>query len=212
MPELDTIRGLAILGVVFYHGFYWTRDLSAYSPWERMFLKTMSVGQYGVNLFFCAFRISNHRDFAEHAGTQRLLQTLLFAEGAANSSRLLPDAADSGGLPADQQGLLVDELVVLFQSFRLVRHFHVLYGALVACRGGAFLSGVADGGKKNESTRIIGAGGVPVGYFTRAPVLVQPGSHEIWSAWGRMFVLHMELLRWIGAGSVDGDFGTTHER
>jgi peptidoglycan/LPS O-acetylase OafA/YrhL len=52
MPELDTIRGLAILGVVFYHGFYWARDLSAYSPWERIFLKTMSVGQYGVNLFF----------------------------------------------------------------------------------------------------------------------------------------------------------------
>src|SRR5258708_30548601 len=52
MPELDAIRGLAILGVVFYHGFYWARDLSAYSPWQRVFLKTMSVGQYGVNLFF----------------------------------------------------------------------------------------------------------------------------------------------------------------
>jgi len=52
MPELDAIRGLAILGVVFYHAFYWARDLSAYSPWQRIFLKTMSVGQYGVNLFF----------------------------------------------------------------------------------------------------------------------------------------------------------------
>jgi len=52
MPELDTIRGLAILGVVFYHGFYWARDLSAYSSWQRVFLKSMSVGQYGVNLFF----------------------------------------------------------------------------------------------------------------------------------------------------------------
>ena len=52
MPELDTIRGLAILGVVFYHGFYWARDLSPYSRWQQIFLKTMSVGQYGVNLFF----------------------------------------------------------------------------------------------------------------------------------------------------------------
>ncbi len=52
MPELDAIRGLAILGVLFYHGFYWTRDLSLYGFWQRIFLKTMSVGQYGVNLFF----------------------------------------------------------------------------------------------------------------------------------------------------------------
>lgn len=52
MPELDAIRGLAILGVVFYHGFYWTRDLTVYSFWQRVFLKTMSAGQYGVNLFF----------------------------------------------------------------------------------------------------------------------------------------------------------------
>jgi peptidoglycan/LPS O-acetylase OafA/YrhL len=52
MPELDTIRGLAILGVIFYHGFYWAHDLAAYSPWQRLFLKAMSVGQYGVNLFF----------------------------------------------------------------------------------------------------------------------------------------------------------------
>jgi hypothetical protein len=37
MPELDTIRGLAILGVVFYHGFYWARDLNAYSSGQRTF-------------------------------------------------------------------------------------------------------------------------------------------------------------------------------
>jgi peptidoglycan/LPS O-acetylase OafA/YrhL len=52
MPELDAIRGLAILGVVCYHGFYWAVALDAYSSWQRIFLKTMSVGQYGVNLFF----------------------------------------------------------------------------------------------------------------------------------------------------------------
>jgi peptidoglycan/LPS O-acetylase OafA/YrhL len=52
MPELDTIRGLAILGVVFYHGFYWARELNGYSSGQRIFLKLMAAGQYGVNLFF----------------------------------------------------------------------------------------------------------------------------------------------------------------
>lgn len=52
MPELDTIRGLAILGVLLYHGFYWTRDLRLYTPWQRHFLTLMAPGQFGVNLFF----------------------------------------------------------------------------------------------------------------------------------------------------------------
>ncbi len=52
MPELDTIRGLAIVGVLVYHGFYWARDLSIYTPWQRRFLLLMAPGQFGVNLFF----------------------------------------------------------------------------------------------------------------------------------------------------------------
>ena len=52
MPELDTIRGLAILGVLLYHGFYWARDLGLYTPWQRHFFTLMAPGQFGVNLFF----------------------------------------------------------------------------------------------------------------------------------------------------------------
>jgi peptidoglycan/LPS O-acetylase OafA/YrhL len=52
MPELDTIRGLAILGVLLYHGLCWARDFSVYAPWQRAVLKLASPGQYGVNLFF----------------------------------------------------------------------------------------------------------------------------------------------------------------
>jgi len=52
MPELDTIRGLAILGVLFYHGLYWARDLSVYAPWQRRILTLAAPGQFGVNLFF----------------------------------------------------------------------------------------------------------------------------------------------------------------
>ena len=52
MPELDTIRGLAILGVLLYHGFYWQIDLSHYSRTARLLCTSMWVGRLGVNLFF----------------------------------------------------------------------------------------------------------------------------------------------------------------
>ena len=52
MPELDTVRGLAILLVLFYHGFYWQTDLTLYSPFERLFIIAMWAGRLGVNLFF----------------------------------------------------------------------------------------------------------------------------------------------------------------
>jgi peptidoglycan/LPS O-acetylase OafA/YrhL len=52
MPELDTIRGLAILGVLFYHALYWGRDLSVFPAWQHHILYAASLGQFGVNLFF----------------------------------------------------------------------------------------------------------------------------------------------------------------
>ena len=52
MPELDTIRGLAILAVLLYHGLYWQVDLSHFSRVERLFLTSMWMGRLGVDLFF----------------------------------------------------------------------------------------------------------------------------------------------------------------
>ena len=52
MPELDSIRGIAILAVVIYHGFYWQVDLTAFSRWERILLTLAWPGRLGVNLFF----------------------------------------------------------------------------------------------------------------------------------------------------------------
>lgn len=52
MPELDSIRGLAILGVVFYHGLYWARDSSPFTSVQKHVLFLISPGQFGVNLFF----------------------------------------------------------------------------------------------------------------------------------------------------------------
>ena len=52
MPELDAVRGAAILMVLFYHGFYWGIDLSQLPPVEKYLLEAMHVGKLGVNLFF----------------------------------------------------------------------------------------------------------------------------------------------------------------
>lgn len=52
MPELDTIRGIAILMVFFFHGF---EDFTAGTnapAWQRLFLSGVSFGWMGVNVFF----------------------------------------------------------------------------------------------------------------------------------------------------------------
>jgi len=52
MPELDSIRGIAILAVLFYHGFFWQTNLSTLTGSTRLFISAMWIGRLGVNLFF----------------------------------------------------------------------------------------------------------------------------------------------------------------
>lgn len=52
MPELDTVRGLAILGVFLYHALWALPDTAKFSTPVRMLLKMLWFGHFGVNLFF----------------------------------------------------------------------------------------------------------------------------------------------------------------
>jgi len=52
MPELDTIRGIAVLGVMLLHAFYWQYSGLSFGPWPRRFLAATQPGWMGVNLFF----------------------------------------------------------------------------------------------------------------------------------------------------------------
>ena len=52
MPELNSLRGIAVLMVMLYHGFYWGLDLTRFAPAKRLFLTTAWSGRLGVNLFF----------------------------------------------------------------------------------------------------------------------------------------------------------------
>src|SRR2546430_922861 len=52
MPELDSVRGIAILAVVFYHGFFWSNNLAGLSGVARHFVSLTRFGWLGVQLFF----------------------------------------------------------------------------------------------------------------------------------------------------------------
>ena len=52
MPELDSVRGLAILLVVFYHGYFWTYNTIGLHGFAKAFVEATRPGWLGVNLFF----------------------------------------------------------------------------------------------------------------------------------------------------------------
>jgi len=52
MPELDMLRGLAVLGVLLLHGFYWAFGSRSFGPWTSKFMEATRFGWTGVNLFF----------------------------------------------------------------------------------------------------------------------------------------------------------------
>ncbi len=54
MPELDSIRGLAILMVIAFHAFYSQPDNipQTFTRVQNLFIQATWVGEYGVNLFF----------------------------------------------------------------------------------------------------------------------------------------------------------------
>jgi len=52
MPELDTLRGVAILLVLFLHGFAYVADPASFTGLRRTFMALTSYGWIGVHLFF----------------------------------------------------------------------------------------------------------------------------------------------------------------
>ena len=52
MPELDTLRGMAILGVLFLHGFFWPYSGLHFGRLGTLWLNITQPGWLGVNLFF----------------------------------------------------------------------------------------------------------------------------------------------------------------
>lgn len=52
MPELDTLRGVAVLLVLFFHAFHLSAYHATALPWANWIFAATSTGWAGVNLFF----------------------------------------------------------------------------------------------------------------------------------------------------------------
>ena len=55
MPELDWLRGIAVIMVVLFHGFFWTADQSALYKFHglgKLAISAIQGGWLGVQLFF----------------------------------------------------------------------------------------------------------------------------------------------------------------
>jgi peptidoglycan/LPS O-acetylase OafA/YrhL len=52
MPELDSVRGIAVTGVVLLHAFFWQYSSFHFGRLPRLFLLVTLYGWLGVNLFF----------------------------------------------------------------------------------------------------------------------------------------------------------------
>jgi peptidoglycan/LPS O-acetylase OafA/YrhL len=52
MPELNTIRGIAVLLVIFFHGFSFRYGVAGLSGFPKLFVEATFPGWMGVDLFF----------------------------------------------------------------------------------------------------------------------------------------------------------------
>ncbi len=85
MPELDVLRGVAVLGVLFFHGFRAEFGELPFTGARRIFVRATQPGALGVNLFFVlsGFLITgilldsqNRPDYYRRFYTRRILRIL----------------------------------------------------------------------------------------------------------------------------------------
>jgi hypothetical protein len=89
MPELDSIRGIAILGVLFYHDLFWNFDLTQFPPLVRIALTGMWAGR-----LCSAARVSSR--FSSEVPRQQLTRGLfepLLQRFQQRSTARVPDLA-----------------------------------------------------------------------------------------------------------------------
>jgi hypothetical protein len=144
MPELDTLRGIAVLTVVFFHGFARQYETLPFQGVARLWLSVTGPGWLGVNLFFVlsGFLItgilleSRHKPrYYSRFYTRRALRIL-----PAYYSLLILLAV----LHESSSAFLGLSFVYLSNHGRLVWHLDGIRATLVAVSRGALLHTLAN--------------------------------------------------------------------
>jgi len=98
MPELDTLCGIAVLGVLFLHGFEWQYGGMRFGRLGTSFLRITQPGWIGVNLFFVLSGFLITGILYDSKDRPNYLQTFLLQANATNSSALLRAPYSPGAL------------------------------------------------------------------------------------------------------------------
>ena len=147
MRELDTLRGIASLSVVIYHCFSLPPDPLLYGSAQRLFLRAVGPGQFGVNLFFVlsGFLITgllldsrNRADYYKRFYIRRALRILpayyalllLLVIFRIISRRFLIASALFSANLAPLFGIVISSYAVLW-SLGVEEHFYLVWPAVV---------------------------------------------------------------------------------
>ena len=145
MPELDSVRGIAVSGVLLLHAFYWQYSSFHFSGLPRLFLLATQPGGLGVNLFFVLSGFLITGILLDSKEKPRYFRRFYIRRAL----RILPAyyllLISSSRASFSFRKLSRTELRLPCECHRTVRHPRRLWTALVACCRRALLHLLAGG-------------------------------------------------------------------
>jgi len=146
MPELDTIRGIAVLLVLFFHGFGFRYGIEGLSGLPKLFVAATLPGWIGVNLFFVLSGFLITGILLDSKPKADYYRTLLHPTCAAHSAALLRSSSTSHrcdtsgmGQPPSIVGLFRAQFLLPFQRHTIVRSTFPVLRSVVVGGGRALL-------------------------------------------------------------------------
>lgn len=143
MPELDTLRGLAVLGVMCLHAFFWQYASYSFGRSGRMVLNITRPGWVGVNLFFVLSGFLITGILLDSRTRPDYYRRFYTRRGLAHSARLLSPAALFACAQKFVTRIYRPELHLSVERHKFLWCQLRLRSTLVACGRGALLHPLA---------------------------------------------------------------------